>query len=65
MGPIATVMFWDAFFWDNGTENDAKFPFVVLWLVLGAIFFTFKMGFINIHWFGMALDGAQEIYNQR
>jgi AGCS family alanine or glycine:cation symporter len=57
VGPIATVMFWDAFFWDNSSENNAQFPIVVLWLVLGSIFFTFKMGFINIRgfWHGIEL----------
>ena len=56
VGPIATVMFWDAFFWDNGTENDAKFPFVVLWLVLGAIFSLLKWVLSIFVVFGMALN---------
>jgi len=57
VGPIATVMFWDAFFWDNDSENNKQFPFVVLWLVLGAIFFTLKMKFVNIRgfWHGIEL----------
>ena len=57
MGPIATVMFWDVMFWDNNQEDNRSFPFVVLWLVLGAIFFTFKMGFVNIRgfWHGVRL----------
>lgn len=32
-----------------------EMPFVVLWLVLGAIFFTFYMGFINLRAFGLAI----------
>ncbi|MGB0952884.1 MAG: alanine/glycine:cation symporter family protein [Planctomycetota bacterium] len=31
-------------------------PIVVLWLVLGAIFFTFRMGFINLRGFKHAID---------
>ena len=31
-------------------------PFVVAWLVIGAIFFTFRMGFINIKGFKHALE---------
>lgn len=32
----------------NGTEKTIKVPFMVIWLVLGAIFFTFRFRFINI-----------------
>ena len=31
-------------------------PFVLIWLVVGAIFFTFKMNFINIRGFKYAID---------
>ncbi len=31
----------------NGTEKTIKLPFMVIWLILGAIFFTFRFGFIN------------------
>ena len=44
---IAVVLFFDLIFW-----NDAqRFPFIVLWLVIGAIFLTLRMGFINIRAF--------------
>ena len=33
-----------------------EMPFVVAWLVIGAIFFTFRMGFINIKGFKHALE---------
>ena len=33
-----------------------KIPFVVIWLVLGAIFFTFKMRFVNLWGFKHALE---------
>jgi AGCS family alanine or glycine:cation symporter len=59
VAPMATVLFWDAFFWDNVSqaqidegsaqkEDDKQMPIVVLWLVIGAIFFTLRMGFINL-----------------
>lgn len=35
--------------------HDISLPLVVIWLVLGAIFFTFRFGFINIRAFGHAL----------
>src|SRR5690606_18095865 len=41
------VMFWD---------DDVSLPLAVFWLVIGAIFFTFRMGFINIRGFKHAID---------
>lgn len=32
----------------NGTIKTIKLPFMVIWLILGAVFFTFRFGFINI-----------------
>jgi AGCS family alanine or glycine:cation symporter len=64
-GVIASVFFFDVWFWDGGTELDAQgnevqkpdvvFPLAVMWLVLGAIFFTFRMGFINLRGFWHAI----------
>src|SRR5690606_3834458 len=34
-------------------------PFIVIWLVIGAIFFTIRMGFINIRGFKHALNLAK------
>jgi len=34
----------------------AKLPLVVLWLVIGAVFFTFYMGFVNIRGFKHAIE---------
>ena len=34
----------------------AGFPLIVLWLILGAILLTFRMGFINIRGFKHAID---------
>ncbi len=31
----------------NGDPQQKGIPFIVVWLVLGALFFTFRMGFIN------------------
>ena len=31
-------------------------PFIVLWLMIGAIFFTLRMGFVNIRAFKHAID---------
>jgi AGCS family alanine or glycine:cation symporter len=40
----------------KGDMITSKVPFVVLWLIVGAIFFTFKMNFVNIKGFKHAID---------
>lgn len=49
---ISAVFFYDVMFWDPGHQ----LPLVVLWLVLGAVYLTFKMRFINIRAFRHAID---------
>jgi alanine or glycine:cation symporter, AGCS family len=51
---MAAVLFWDPIA-AMGIELEAKIPLVVLWLVVGATYFTIKMGFINIKGFGHAI----------
>lgn len=43
----------------NGTLQTKSIPFIVIWLVFGAIFFTLKMGFINFRGFRHAIDLAR------
>lgn len=51
VGPMATFLFFDvAFFTDK-----VSLPFIVLWLLVGAIFLTFKMQFINVRSFKHAI----------
>ena len=45
---LDTVLFFDIFF---GRIDDASFPFLVAWLVIGAVFLTFRMGFVNLRMF--------------
>lgn len=45
------------FFFPIGGENG--FPFIVLWLFVAAIFFTFRMGFISIRGFKHAVQVVQ------
>lgn len=47
-GYLATVMFFDVFF---GLLPGASMPFVVAWLVVGALFLTIRMGFVNLKMF--------------
>lgn len=41
---------------DAGNPLEKNIPIVVVWLVIGAIFFTFRMGFVNFRGFKHALD---------
>jgi AGCS family alanine or glycine:cation symporter len=50
-GWIAAAFFFDLIFWSDAQ----RLPFIVLWLVIGAIFLTLRMGFINIRAFRHAI----------
>lgn len=41
-----------------------KIPFIVLWLVLGALYFTFRMGFINLRGFRHAIDVTRGVFDK-
>ena len=43
--------------------TDVKLPFIVLWLVLGALFFTFRYGFPNLRAFGHAIAITRGLYD--
>src|SRR5690606_8392391 len=43
----------------NGDFQTTSIPFIVIWLICGALFFTLRMGFINFRGFKHALDLAK------
>lgn len=47
----------------NGDPISNGIPFIVIWLVLGATFFTIRMGFINIRGFKHSIDLAKGKYD--
>jgi len=49
--PIGSLLFFDLIFWDDGTAGDLQLPFIVVWLITGAVFFTLRFGFINLRAF--------------
>ncbi|MFZ1866767.1 MAG: alanine/glycine:cation symporter family protein [Polyangiales bacterium] len=51
VAPIARVLFFDLAFWDNRSGDPIQLPFIVVWLIAGATFFTLRFGFINIRAF--------------
>ncbi|QBA63545.1 amino acid carrier protein [Muriicola soli] len=47
----------------NGDPVTKNIPFIVIWLVLGATFFTIRMGFINIRGFRHSISLAKGKYD--
>ncbi|MFV8838044.1 amino acid carrier protein [Salinimicrobium soli] len=47
----------------NGDPQTKDIPFIVVWLVFGALFFTLRMGFINIRGFKHSLQLARGKYD--
>ncbi len=47
----------------NGDAKQKNIPFIVVWLIFGAAFFTVRMGFINIRGFKHSLDLAKGKYD--
>ena len=47
----------------NGDPQTTNIPFIVVWLVVGALFFTIRMGFINVRGFKHALELAKGKYD--
>jgi len=58
VGPLDAVIFFDVAFWDP----DVKIPLVVLWLILGAGFFTLRFEFVNLRAFRHAIDCVRGQY---
>jgi len=56
------ILFFDIFF---GTLEGVSFPFVVALLIVGGIFLTFKMGFVNLRMFKHSLDIVRGKYKTK
>jgi AGCS family alanine or glycine:cation symporter len=55
---IGSVFFFDVLFWDP----DHVLPLAVLWLVVGAVYLTFRMRFINLRGFAHAIQVVRGKY---
>ena len=62
--PINDVIFFDLAFWDNGADDAIQLPIVVVWLVLGALFFTFRFQFVNLRGFRHGVDCVRGKYSE-
>lgn len=47
----------------NGDVRTSTIPFIVIWLILGSIFFTLRLKFVNIRGFRHSLDLARGKYD--
>lgn len=71
-GVVAGVIFADLWPFDDSTSigpdgqavknKNLQVPFAVAWLVFGAVFFTLRMGFINLRGFRHAIDVVRGRY---
>jgi AGCS family alanine or glycine:cation symporter len=48
---VGSVLFFDLLFWDD----QRRVPFIVAWLVVGAVYLTLRMAFINVRAFSHAI----------
>ncbi|MCP4006880.1 MAG: alanine:cation symporter family protein [bacterium] len=62
VSPIASVLFYDLVFWDNGADGEIQLPLVVAWLVMGAFFFTLRFQFINLRGFLHSIRCVRGVY---
>lgn len=62
---FATVIYDEkvALLHPNGDKQQKPIPFIVIWLSIGALFFTLRMGFINIRGFRHSLNLARGKYD--
>ena len=57
---IARVIFYDV---SRLFGQNKEMPFIVIWLIFGALFFTFKMNFINLRGFSHAISLVKGDYH--
>jgi AGCS family alanine or glycine:cation symporter len=55
VAPLARVIFWEV--------PILHMPLVVLWLLLGSVYFTVRMGFVNLRMFGHAIELVRGRYD--
>ena len=58
----ATEVVSDIVFFSLPITDNTSIPFVLIWLVLGAVIFTVYMGFVNIRGFKLATDIVRGVY---
>jgi alanine or glycine:cation symporter, AGCS family len=59
---LSSLIFFDVAFWDNDSGDALQIPLVVLWLILGASYFTLRFHFVNLRGFRHAIDCVRGRY---
>jgi len=57
--PFSAVLFFDVWFWNDSVQ----IPAVVLWLILGAVYFTARFQFVNVRAFRHSIDCVRGRYS--
>ena len=60
--PLTAVIFFDVAFWDDSGGDAIQVPLVVLWLIVGATWFTLYLRFINLRGFRHSIDCVRGRY---
>jgi len=61
--PVITNDQGEILYYPNGDARQMTIPFVVVWLILGAAFFTLRMKFINIRGFKHAINLVRGVFD--
>jgi len=64
VAPLTAVIFFDVAFWDDASGDAIQVPLVVLWLIIGAIYFTVSLGFVNLRGLRHAIDCVRGRYTR-
>jgi AGCS family alanine or glycine:cation symporter len=56
------ILLFDIFF---GAVESAKMPFIVAWLIVGGVYLTFKMGFVNLRMLGHSIQIVRGKYHTK
>lgn len=64
VGPLGRIIFYDLAFWDDASGDALVVPAVVAWLIAGAVFFTFRFGFVNLTGFRHGIDCVRGRYSE-
>jgi AGCS family alanine or glycine:cation symporter len=59
---LSGILFWDPFSF-MGIDAGADIPFIVVWLIIGGIFFSLRMKFINVRGLRHAINLTRGIYD--
>jgi len=62
--PLDAVVFFDVAFFDDARGDAIVVPAVVAWLVIGAVFFTLRFGFVNLRGFRHGVDCVRGRYSE-